>query len=59
MAFAERLFIDADAGDGGGLLAGQPAGDGSLEDMPGLIPGDTDERAGSLHGRAKEPRRFV
>jgi len=49
MAFTERLLIDADAGDGGGLLAGPPAGDGALEDVPRLIPVDTDERAGSLH----------
>jgi hypothetical protein len=50
MTFAERLLIDADTGDGGGLLAGQPAGNGSLEDVPGLIPTDADDRAGSLHG---------
>ena len=50
MTFAERLLIDADTGDGGGLLAGRPAGNGSLEDVPGLIPTDADEGAGSLHG---------
>jgi hypothetical protein len=50
MAFAERLLVDADSVDGGRLLAGEPAGDGSLEDVPGLIRGDTDERANSLQG---------
>ena len=48
MTFAERLLIDADAGDGGRLFVGQPAGDGSLKHGLSLIPGDTDERACSL-----------
>jgi hypothetical protein len=50
MAFAERILIDVDARDGGGLFAGQPAGNGSVEGGPGLIPAYADERAGSLHG---------
>jgi hypothetical protein len=44
MAFAERLLIDADAGNRGGLLVGEAAGHGSLEDVPGLLPGDADKR---------------
>jgi hypothetical protein len=50
MTFAERLLIDADTGDGAGLLASQPGGNGSLKDVPGLIPTVADERAGTLNG---------
>lgn len=50
MTCAERLLIDADAGNRGRMLACQPARNGSLEDVPGLIAADADEQAGSLHG---------
>ena len=52
MPLTEGLFIDAKIARGVGLLSGLPPPDGSVHDVPGLIPADPHEPAGAGHGGA-------
>jgi len=43
-----RPIVNTDAGDADGILPGEAASQGPLEDMPRLIPADTDRSVRSF-----------